>query len=82
VQQAGSKGLAPCQINSVTKHMLEKLHKSCQAEADKEACKVMSGFSKDEDCFVERKFLKPPWPIVAGPHQFPPSQVQNLDASA
>jgi hypothetical protein len=56
VQQAGNKGLAPCQINSVTKHTLEKLHKSCQAEADKEACKVMAGFSKDETVMLSANF--------------------------
>ena len=60
VQQAGSEGLAPYQINSFTKHMLEKMHKSYQAEVDKEACKVMAGFSKDEAYFVEREFLELP----------------------
>jgi hypothetical protein len=64
VQQAGSEGLAPYQINSLTKHMLEKLHKSYQAEVDKETCKVMAGFSKDEGYFVEREFLELPLPIM------------------
>jgi hypothetical protein len=63
VQHAGSEGLAPYQINSLTKHMLEKFHKSYQAEVDKEACKVMAGFAKDEGYFIEREFLDPPFPI-------------------
>jgi hypothetical protein len=33
------------------------------AEVDKEACKVMAGFSKDEAYFVEREFLEPIWTI-------------------
>jgi hypothetical protein len=61
VQHAGSEGLAPHQINSFTKHMLEKLHKSYQSEVDKEACKVMAGFGREEGYFVEREFLQPPW---------------------
>ena len=65
VQQAGSEGLAPFQINSFTKHMLEKMHKSYQAEVDKEACKVMAGFSKDEGYFVEREHLELPFAIAA-----------------
>jgi hypothetical protein len=63
VQHAGSEGLAPYQINSLTKHMLEKFHKSYQAEVDKEACKVMAGFSKAEGYFVEREFVTLPLPI-------------------
>jgi ribosome modulation factor len=63
VQQAGSEGLAPHQINSMTKHMLEKIHKSYQSEVDKEACRVMAGFPKDEAYFVEREFLEPIWSI-------------------
>jgi hypothetical protein len=44
--------------------MLEKFHKSYQAEFDKEVCNVMEGFAKDESYyFIDRKFLKPPWPI-------------------
>ena len=63
VQQAGSAGLAPYQINSLTKHMIEKIHKSYLPELDKEACKVMAGFSKDEGYFVEREHLELPMPI-------------------
>ena len=64
VQQAGSEGLHPFQINSLTKHSVEKIHKCYMPELDKEACKVMAGFSKDEAYFVEREFLEPPWPIA------------------
>ena len=63
VQQAGSEGLAPYQINSMTKHVTDKMHKCYLAEVDKEACKVMAGFSKDEAYFVEREFLEPIWTI-------------------
>lgn len=63
VQLAGSEGLAPHQINSFTKHLLEKLHKSYQPEVDKEACKVMAGHKKDEAYFVEREFLDLPQDI-------------------
>lgn len=61
VQEAGSEGLRPDQINTFTKHMLEKLFKSYQAAVDKEACKVMAGFAKDEAYFVEREFIEPQW---------------------
>jgi hypothetical protein len=64
VQMAGSEGLAPHQINSFTKHMLEKFHKSYQAEVDKEACKVMAGFSEDQGYFVEGDFLNLPTDIT------------------
>jgi hypothetical protein len=48
VQHAGSEGLAPYQILVMTKHMLEKLHSVYMAEVDKEVCKVMTGFSKED----------------------------------
>jgi hypothetical protein len=38
------------------------MNEFCQSELDKEACKVMAGFSKDEGYFVERKFVEPIWP--------------------
>jgi hypothetical protein len=65
VQRAGSEGLAPWQINSLTKHMLEKFHKSYQSEVDKEACKVMAGFGREEGYFVEREFINLPWELGA-----------------
>jgi hypothetical protein len=46
VQYAGSRGLLPSQINTFTKHMLDKQHSSYQPECDEEAMKVMSGFKK------------------------------------
>jgi hypothetical protein len=57
VQHAGSEGLAPYQISTMTKHMLEKLHSAYMAEVDKEVCKVMAGFSKEEPYFVPRTML-------------------------
>jgi hypothetical protein len=46
VQYAGSRGLTSAQINTVTKHMLDKQHSSYQPECDEETMKVMSGFKK------------------------------------
>jgi hypothetical protein len=57
VQQAGSEGLAPYQINTLTKHMLEKIHSAYQSECDKETLKVMGGQGRDESRFVEREYL-------------------------
>jgi hypothetical protein len=36
IQYAGAMGLAPYQINSFTNHLLEKIHRSYQSEADRE----------------------------------------------
>lgn len=63
VQYGGSEGLAPYQIHSLTKHITDKFHRSYQAEADKEACKVYAGFSKEEAYFVPRTLLKLPYTI-------------------
>ena len=57
VQQAGSEGLAPYQINTLTKHMLEKIHSAYQSECDKEMLKVMGGQGRDRSRFVEREYL-------------------------
>jgi hypothetical protein len=57
VQQAGSEGLAPHQVSSLTKHMQDKLNKCYLPEVDKEACRVMAGFSKHEAYFVGREHL-------------------------
>jgi hypothetical protein len=58
VQQAGSEGLAPYQINTLTKHMLEKIHSAYQSECDKETLKVMGGQGRDESHLVEREYLE------------------------
>ena len=52
VQYAGSRGLQPYQINTMTKHMLEKMHSAYQPEVEEETLKVMSGFRKSESRFV------------------------------
>lgn len=52
VQYAGSRGLQPYQINTMTKHMLEKMHSAYQPEVEEETLKVMSGFRKSETRFV------------------------------
>ena len=46
IQLAGSEGLAPWQINTFTKHLIEKLHSAYQSEMDKESLKVMAGSKK------------------------------------
>jgi hypothetical protein len=61
VQRAGSEGLAPWQVNTFTKHLLNKFHTAYQSESDKEACKVMAGFSKEEAHFIPEEYLKMPW---------------------
>jgi hypothetical protein len=63
VQRAGSEGLAPWQVNTFTKHLLNKFHTSYQSESDKEACKVMAGFSKSEAHLVPEEYLTMPWDI-------------------
>ena len=52
VQYAGSRGLQPYQISSLTKHMLDKMHSAYQPEVEEETLKVMSGFRKSETRFV------------------------------
>ncbi len=58
VQQAGSEGMAPYQINTLTKHMLEKIHSAYQSECDKEKLKVMGSQGRDESRFVQREYLE------------------------
>jgi hypothetical protein len=53
IQLAGSESLAPYQISSFTKHMLEKIHSAYMPEIDKQACKVMADFGKDEPYVVD-----------------------------
>jgi hypothetical protein len=60
VQHAGSEGLAPYQISTMTKHMLDKLSSAYLPEVDKEVCKVMAGFGKEESYFVPRTHLELP----------------------
>jgi hypothetical protein len=78
VHHAGSEGLTPHQINSFTKHMLEKLHKSYQSEVDKEVCKVMAAFSQEEGYFVECQSLQPPWETPQLINFLLPKEVQCL----
>jgi hypothetical protein len=63
VQHAGSEGLAPWQINTMTKHMLEKINSAYQSEVDKKTMKVMAGFSQDESYFVPRASISLPLEI-------------------
>jgi hypothetical protein len=47
IQYAGSEGLAPHQINSFTKHILDKLHRAYMAESDKEVSRSDFLFGRD-----------------------------------
>jgi hypothetical protein len=60
VQLAGSESLAPWQINTMTKHLLQKLHSSYQSEVDKESMMVMTGYSKGEGYFNEMSLIQLP----------------------
>jgi hypothetical protein len=60
VQLAGSESLAPWQINTMTKHMLEKMHSAYQSEVDKESMMVMAGYKKGEGYFNEVSLLRLP----------------------
>jgi hypothetical protein len=60
VQYAGSRGLQPYQINTMTKHMLEKMHSAYAPEVEEETLKVMSGFRKHEHRFVPTEHVKFP----------------------
>jgi hypothetical protein len=51
VQLGGSEGLAPWQLNTFTKHMLDKLNSAYQPEMNRETAKVMAAFEKDEPYF-------------------------------
>jgi hypothetical protein len=51
-QLAGSESLAPWQIDTMTKHMLEKLPAACQSETDRDCMRVMAGHPRG-DCFNE-----------------------------
>lgn len=57
VQIAGSQGLAPWQLNTMTKHLLQKMHRSYQSECDRETLHVMSGFKKGEVRYVGREWI-------------------------
>jgi hypothetical protein len=49
---AASRGLTESQISSVTKQITTRITNHYMPEVDIETCKVMSGFSKHECCFV------------------------------
>ena len=63
VQKAGAESLAPWQVTTMTKHLLNKYFKSYASESDKQACKVMAGFSKEEGHFLGRSHLELPYAI-------------------
>jgi hypothetical protein len=60
VQHGGSEGLAPWQLNTLTKHMLDKLNSAYQPEMNRETAKVMAAFEKDEPYFHGSSNLQPP----------------------
>jgi hypothetical protein len=59
MQLAGSESLAPWQINTMTKHMLEKLPAACQSETDRDTVRVMAGCPKGEH-FNENSLMQLP----------------------
>ena len=52
VQTAGSRGLSPWQVCTMTKHIQDKYHSAYLPEVEEESMKVMSGFRKTEPRFV------------------------------
>ena len=60
VQRAGSESMAPHQISTMTKHVLDKMHQAYYPEVDKKLCAVMAGFSNDEKWYVPRTYLDQP----------------------
>jgi hypothetical protein len=60
VQLGGSEGLAPWQLNTFTKHMLDKLNSAYVPEMNRETAKVMASFEKDEPYFHGSSNLQPP----------------------
>ena len=63
VQLAGAESLAPWQINTLTKHLLEKLNSAYQSECDAETLKVMANFRKSEAYFNALSHLQLPHDI-------------------
>jgi hypothetical protein len=59
IQLAGSESLAPWQINTMTKHMLEKLPAAYQSETDRDTMRVMAGYPKGE-YFNENSLIQLP----------------------
>jgi hypothetical protein len=59
MQLAGSESLAPWQINTMTKHMLEKLPAAHQSETDRDCMRVMTGYPKG-DYFNEISLMQLP----------------------
>jgi hypothetical protein len=62
IQLAGSESLAPWQINTMTKHSMEKLPSAYQSETDRECMRVMAGYPKGE-YFNENSLIKLPLEI-------------------
>lgn len=52
VQVAGSSGLRPDQVCTMTKHVQDKYHSAYMPEVEEETMRVMSGFRKYETRFV------------------------------
>ena len=64
VQTAGSRGLQPYQVCTMTKHIPDKLHSAYLPEVEEETMKVMSGFRKGETRYVATEHVRFP-----GTHQ-------------
>jgi hypothetical protein len=64
VQTAGSRGLQPWQVCTMTKHIQDKYHSAYLPEVEEEAMKVMSGFRKSELRFVPTEHV-----VIPGDHK-------------
>jgi hypothetical protein len=62
IQLAGSESLAPWQINTMTKHLLEKLPAAYQSETDRACMRVMAGYTQG-DYFNEISLIQLPHEI-------------------
>ena len=64
VQYAGSRGLSPYQVCTMTKHIQDKYHSAYLPEVEEETMKVMSGFRKNEARFAATEHV-----VFPGDHQ-------------
>lgn len=60
VQIAGSRGLTPYQVSTMTKHLMDKIYSAYQPEVEQETLKVMSGFKKHEARYVPTEHAQLP----------------------
>ena len=54
LQYCGFNGMNPWQINSMTKHILEKMFSAYGSVTEREICKILAGFKRDEEYYPVR----------------------------